>query len=91
MTTKTSHTSWFSMQIKVENEREYKQIKHLNRKLKKLVVLVILGPGIKELEHTTQPLYKMTSFTSLAVFPTPEGPSSRLRRKGNNCHNSIAG
>ena len=50
-----------------------KEIKSKSSILKqnpKLVVSVILGPGVKELECTTQPLFQTTSITPFAAFPT---------------------
>ena len=53
MTHKTSHTSQLQAQIKAKNKGNYEQNKHTTWKPIKLVISVVSGPGIKELEYTT--------------------------------------
>ena len=56
---------------KSKNQRKLLTNQAFKSKPKKLVISIISGPGVKELEYTTQPLFRTTSFTSPTVFPTP--------------------
>ena len=60
------------------------QIKLFILKLMKPVISAISGPGIKELEYTTQPLSSHPMLTTFAFSPPLEGASSIPSRKGNN-------
>ena len=61
-------------------------------KSNKLVVPVILGPGIKELDSTTHTTVPDNQYQAIQQnFLPPAGASSRLSRKGNNCIISTVG